>query len=616
MDETKDSAPNSPSVSLEALASGDSEHVPDLQVKLETNETSSLPSPSSMRDSDDEAEKEDFDYNNERRSEDRTPIVVPSPSPSSSTAPHVFLADSPPSSSLIIPTTLDSRSISVDASDDVQVVKEVIAIDSGSEDDEVDDVDVDDDDESSSSFASSSQSSHISPRYHSFSTEGGEETDNSDHERWGISHDEDEDDEDDYESSNSSSSSSSAPSVPRSGLNPFTFPENSPFSSVHNLHQMQRDWMMNAHDQIRRASSAAGVLPATYTFTESAFPHTTLHPSSSTSMSSSARHHIYPSPPSSSSSVPIPVSPSSPHSPLSLSPSYSFSPSSPSYFPARDNPTTERRDHRPSDTRPPSSSSSSSSSSPSSSSRIPITIPALPSMGVPMGFPFPSQPATMTTTTTTTRRMSPMDFPHFMPSFGPPPPMMPHPYIDLSIDQPPEYVQLTSTSISSFSPFAHPSFPYLHMPPGAPHLLLHPHSHPHVHTHSRDHSHRRHHHHHHRPHTTVHARPLPHALHQLQFRDIRSEDYEMLRMMEASVSGSSSAGAPQRKIQSLPVSKVTEEESGKHACCVCLDDMLKDDMVKRLPCGHYFHQKCIDEWLQTKQECPLDKKNPFAPVQK
>eukprot|EP00276_Gloeochaete_wittrockiana_P014957 CAMPEP_0184355500 /NCGR_PEP_ID=MMETSP1089-20130417/96539_1 /TAXON_ID=38269 ORGANISM="Gloeochaete wittrockiana, Strain SAG46.84" /NCGR_SAMPLE_ID=MMETSP1089 /ASSEMBLY_ACC=CAM_ASM_000445 /LENGTH=62 /DNA_ID=CAMNT_0026692207 /DNA_START=60 /DNA_END=245 /DNA_ORIENTATION=+ len=61
MDDTKDSAQTPPSVSLEAVlaSSGDPDHVSDLPVKLETEETSSLPSPSSMRDSDDEAEKED-----------------------------------------------------------------------------------------------------------------------------------------------------------------------------------------------------------------------------------------------------------------------------------------------------------------------------------------------------------------------------------------------------------------------------------------------------------------------------------------------------------------------------------------------------------------------------
>ena len=38
-------------------------------------------------------------------------------------------------------------------------------------------------------------------------------------------------------------------------------------------------------------------------------------------------------------------------------------------------------------------------------------------------------------------------------------------------------------------------------------------------------------------------------------------------------------------------------------CCICLDDDLEN--TKTLLCGHMFHQKCIEEWLQKEESCPL-----------
>lgn len=49
---------------------------------------------------------------------------------------------------------------------------------------------------------------------------------------------------------------------------------------------------------------------------------------------------------------------------------------------------------------------------------------------------------------------------------------------------------------------------------------------------------------------------------------------------------------------------------GKHfhknvdVCCpICLDDIHYKD-VKKIICGHYFHKKCIDTWLERKPTCP------------
>ena len=44
-------------------------------------------------------------------------------------------------------------------------------------------------------------------------------------------------------------------------------------------------------------------------------------------------------------------------------------------------------------------------------------------------------------------------------------------------------------------------------------------------------------------------------------------------------------------------------------CVICLEDFGQDDMVTPLPCDkrHYFHSKCIEEWSQNNNTCPLCK---------
>ena len=39
-------------------------------------------------------------------------------------------------------------------------------------------------------------------------------------------------------------------------------------------------------------------------------------------------------------------------------------------------------------------------------------------------------------------------------------------------------------------------------------------------------------------------------------------------------------------------------------CTICIEDVLKNEYYKELPCNHKFHTKCIDEWLERKEICP------------
>ncbi|KAK1420999.1 hypothetical protein QVD17_23022 [Tagetes erecta] len=48
--------------------------------------------------------------------------------------------------------------------------------------------------------------------------------------------------------------------------------------------------------------------------------------------------------------------------------------------------------------------------------------------------------------------------------------------------------------------------------------------------------------------------------------------------------------------------------SGEDAvCCICLAKYTNDDLLRELPCTHFFHTECVDRWLKINASCPLCK---------
>ena len=45
------------------------------------------------------------------------------------------------------------------------------------------------------------------------------------------------------------------------------------------------------------------------------------------------------------------------------------------------------------------------------------------------------------------------------------------------------------------------------------------------------------------------------------------------------------------------------------SCSICLADYSGGDQVMQLPCGHVFHAKCIEEWLNLSQLCAICRSN-------
>ena len=40
-------------------------------------------------------------------------------------------------------------------------------------------------------------------------------------------------------------------------------------------------------------------------------------------------------------------------------------------------------------------------------------------------------------------------------------------------------------------------------------------------------------------------------------------------------------------------------------CCICLAKYKDKEEVRKLPCSHKFHSKCVEEWLGRHATCPM-----------
>lgn len=60
------------------------------------------------------------------------------------------------------------------------------------------------------------------------------------------------------------------------------------------------------------------------------------------------------------------------------------------------------------------------------------------------------------------------------------------------------------------------------------------------------------------------------------------------------------------QIAALPVLRFSRGSRADDAnCAVCLIEFSEGVFVRTLPCGHDFHRRCIDKWLQRNKRCPL-----------
>ncbi|KAJ8559867.1 hypothetical protein K7X08_003925 [Anisodus acutangulus] len=64
-------------------------------------------------------------------------------------------------------------------------------------------------------------------------------------------------------------------------------------------------------------------------------------------------------------------------------------------------------------------------------------------------------------------------------------------------------------------------------------------------------------------------------------------------------------------IQELPKFRLKAVPTDCSECPICLEEFRMGNEVRGLPCAHYFHVECIDEWLRLNVKCPRCRSSVF-----
>ena len=89
----------------------------------------------------------------------------------------------------------------------------------------------------------------------------------------------------------------------------------------------------------------------------------------------------------------------------------------------------------------------------------------------------------------------------------------------------------------------------------------------------------------------------------LQNRELTPEDYDLLLQLDELVE--------KKTVSKAALDSFTVFTAGEglacEQCAVCLEQYRTGQELKQLPCSHFFHTDCIEQWLSTvSMTCPLD----------
>lgn len=82
---------------------------------------------------------------------------------------------------------------------------------------------------------------------------------------------------------------------------------------------------------------------------------------------------------------------------------------------------------------------------------------------------------------------------------------------------------------------------------------------------------------------------------------------------QVSACAASSTGGGECEDLDPPVQE-TQDEDEQEECVLCISPYEEGDIIRHLPCRHYYHAMCVDTWLEggPNRTCPLCKADPFA----
>lgn len=100
---------------------------------------------------------------------------------------------------------------------------------------------------------------------------------------------------------------------------------------------------------------------------------------------------------------------------------------------------------------------------------------------------------------------------------------------------------------------------------------------------------------------------LVNLLMELQNRDIRPEDYDVLLRLDDTIAPKTVDFSTVNSFETFKITRNNINSVNREKCSICMDGYEIDQNCKKLPCKHVFHDGCISEWLTKRgKNCPLD----------
>lgn len=87
----------------------------------------------------------------------------------------------------------------------------------------------------------------------------------------------------------------------------------------------------------------------------------------------------------------------------------------------------------------------------------------------------------------------------------------------------------------------------------------------------------------------------------------RAFHFDLDDLMSSFLSSPRPPPVSQTRLSEIPQITITQEQTDSNTqCSVCFDEFrLAESDVRKLPCNHLFHEKCIFPWLRINGTCPV-----------
>ena len=117
--------------------------------------------------------------------------------------------------------------------------------------------------------------------------------------------------------------------------------------------------------------------------------------------------------------------------------------------------------------------------------------------------------------------------------------------------------------------------------------------------------------------TTGNSRLSSYQMEQLLLNPPENLSYETLWEISEYLGYVKNRAADSKSIQKLvsftfgssAATTTLKQEEASLRCCICLTDFEGGESLKEMPCKHYFHSDCLENWLYQNGSCPICRKS-------